>query len=196
MFNVVILICGGVVINGMLEKNVVFDNYLIYSRNTGHNFEVYVFFLFLMEVMSSLAALTNGQLITFHLYLAFKKKTTYEFILQRRKRKDQYKISTIKVISANEAVEEVPLEEVYEPYVENSQYKQEVVNELKVKNCNKILPSLNSEKLDETPNDNNLNITFGNTKVSISNDYLTKKSSIDNLVNNDCLNKEISNNEM
>lgn len=63
------------------------------------------------------------QLISFHTYLAYKQKTTYEFILERRKAKSKYKVSTIKVINENEAVEEVPLEEVFEPYMENPQFQ-------------------------------------------------------------------------
>lgn len=63
------------------------------------------------------------QLISFHTYLAFKHQTTYEFILQRRKSKNKYKVSTIKVINENEAIEEVPLEEVFEPYMQNPQFQ-------------------------------------------------------------------------
>lgn len=77
-----------------------------------------------MEILSIIASLAMIQLLCFHIFLAVKGITTYEYILSKRKKSEQYKISSIKVVNDNEIVEEIPLEEVYEPYMENPQYKQ------------------------------------------------------------------------
>ena len=76
------------------------------------------------------------------------------------------------------------LEEVYEPYVENSQYKQEISNERRVRNFNRILPSINSEKPEDSCNENYLNVTAGNlTKIYTDNDCHNRKISTDCLAN-------------
>lgn len=82
----------------------------------------YVCLLVLLNIATGITITAMIQLISFHVYLGFRRKTTYEFILARRKAKNKYKISTIKIINENEAIEEVPLEEVFEPYMENPQY--------------------------------------------------------------------------
>jgi len=108
-----------------------------------------------MELMSVLAGLAMVQLLTFHIFLAIKGITTYEYILSRRKRSEQYKVSSIKVVNENEIIEEIPLEEVYEPYVENPQYKPETHDKTK---GNKVVPEdeythkeqFSSDKLNES----------------------------------------------
>ena len=80
--------------------------------------------LIVLEIFTGLTIIAMLQLISFHSYLAFKHQTTYEFILERRKSKNKYKVSTIKVINENEAIEEVPLEEVFEPYMQNPQFEE------------------------------------------------------------------------
>jgi hypothetical protein len=76
----------------------------------------------MLEVFTGVTLVAMIQLISFHVYLGCCNKTTYEFILERRKVKNKYRVSTIKIINENEAIEEVPLEEVFEPYMENPQY--------------------------------------------------------------------------
>lgn len=92
---------------------------------------IYLALLILMEVLSVLASLVSLQLIVFHCYLACKKITTYEYILKQRGRQNQYKVNSIQMINENEGIQEVPLEEVYEPYMSNPQFKHdETQNEI------------------------------------------------------------------
>ena len=102
---------------------------------------IYLAMIFLMEFLAILAAVASFQLIGFHSYLACKKMTTYEYILKGRSRDNQYKVSPIKMINEREGIQEVPLEEVYEPYEDNPQYKHdETQNEIHIGKNNRILP--------------------------------------------------------
>lgn len=104
-----------------------------------------------MELMSVLAGLAMVQLLTFHTFLAVKGITTYEYILSRRKRSDQYKVSSIKVVNENEIIEEIPLEEVYEPYIENPQYKPEIQG---ISKGNKVVPADEYTHKEQSSSDN------------------------------------------
>ena len=112
--------------------------------------------LVLLNVVAGITITAMVQLISFHVYLGFKEKTTYEFILARRKAKNKYKVSTIKIISENEAIEEVPLEEVFEPYMENPQYVKTSTKKIltvRVSPENFVIPSVSiSEESPGRPN--------------------------------------------
>jgi hypothetical protein len=136
-----ICICGGVVIRGIFEENVYYENLSILMHVTRGSLGIYLTLLLMMELLSLLSAIAMSQLILFHLYLAIKKMTTYEYILLKRRNESRYRVSTIKVVNDKEAIEEVPLEEVYEPYIENPQYKHdETLQEISTTN-KKVVPS-------------------------------------------------------
>ena len=99
---------------------------------------IYLTLMFLMEILSILATITSLQLIIFHTYLAFKKLTTYEYILQKR---NKYIIPSDK--NSSHEIEEIPLEEVYEPYIKNPQYKLDLTQTeiTKGKKSKRIVPS-------------------------------------------------------
>jgi hypothetical protein len=63
-------------------------------------------FMALSIVVSAFCVVSNGILIAFHVYLSFEKKTTYEFIVERRKK--------------NRVAVEEDIKKYYEPYVDNS----------------------------------------------------------------------------
>ena len=104
-----------------------------------------------MNILSTIVCIFNGQLISFHIFLAFKKITTYEYILKKRKKDNAYKISTLKIINEKEEIEEVPLEEVFEPYINNPDYDNTGMDllhkDIKVLPENNVLTPINeSEK--------------------------------------------------
>ena len=68
--------------------------------------EVIFTFMALSIVVSSFCAFSTGILIVFHIYLFFKKKTTYEYIVGRRKR--------------NRVAVDREIKKYYEPYLDNS----------------------------------------------------------------------------
>ncbi|OMJ67196.1 hypothetical protein SteCoe_35704 [Stentor coeruleus] len=139
--NLMICICGGIVIKGILDESIYYENLSILMHITRGSLGVYLTLLLMMEILSLLAAIAMFQLILFHLYLAFKKMTTYEYILLKRRNESRYRVSNIKVVNEKEVIEEVPLEEVYEPYIENPQYKHdETLQEINTTN-KKIAPS-------------------------------------------------------
>lgn len=121
-YNVFIFAFSTVALYGV-EKKDDFAGIMEDMRSVSRNVRVaYICLLVLLDVTTGITLTAMIQLISFHVYLGFRQKTTYEFILARRKARNKYKISTIKIISENEAIEEVPLEEVFEPYMENPQY--------------------------------------------------------------------------
>lgn len=142
MHNLIILITGGFTLEGLLNKGRIFENFCEMIRYTEGGFKFYVSVLIFMEIMSALAAFAMIQLIGFHVFLAFKGITTYEYILSKRKKSEQYKIPSVKVINEREIVEEVPLEEVYEPYMENPQFKASFEgNDVNLRGFNRVVPS-------------------------------------------------------
>ena len=121
-YNVFIFALSAVALYGIQNKED-FGGILEDMESFSGNVRVaYICLLVLLDVTTGITLTAMVQLISFHVYLGFKKKSTYEFILARRKARNKYKISTIKIISENEAIEEVPLEEVFEPYMQNPQY--------------------------------------------------------------------------
>ena len=102
---------------------------------------IYLAMIFLMELLGVLAAVATFQLIGFHSYLACKGMTTYEYILKKRGRDNRYKVSAIKMINEREGIQEVPLEQLYEPYEENPQFKHdETQNEIQIGKSNRVVP--------------------------------------------------------
>lgn len=138
--NLIICTSGGYVLNNLINKGSLYTNLREIIGFKAGGFEFYITLLFVMEIMSVLASLAMVQLLGFHIFLAIKGITTYEYILSKRKKSDQYKISSIKVVNENEIVEEIPLEEVYEPYVENPQYKKREPEDEGKKGGNKVRP--------------------------------------------------------
>ena len=71
--------------------------------------EVIFTFMALCIVVSSFCAFSNGILIFFHIYLYFKKMTTYEYIVERRKK--------------NRVAADEEIKKYYEPYLDNSRFE-------------------------------------------------------------------------
>ena len=138
LFNILISVTGGIILAGLFEKSSYYDRLSERINLTSNMEETYIALLFIMEGLSGLACIANGQLVSFHIFLSYKKMTTYEYILQKRKSDSKYKISPIKIINEREAIEEVPLEEVFEPYTNNPQYDNKD-NDLEHKDI-KVLP--------------------------------------------------------
>jgi hypothetical protein len=129
------------VINGLIKENDIYDSLRSYMMIREGTKEIYLTVLFLMEAMSVLSTFAIGQLIIFHTYLGVKKITTYEYILKKRKNEEKYKVAEVQK-KEKPGEEEVPLEEVYEPYMENPQYKQdETQNESYIKRDPRVVPS-------------------------------------------------------
>lgn len=122
LFNILIVITGAFVLSGIIEKNSFYDRLDEKLKMTSITEGTYMALLVIMDILALIVFIANSQLLLFHSFLAYKKKTTYEYILERRKQKNKYKISTVKIINEREAIEEVPLEEIFEPYIENPQY--------------------------------------------------------------------------
>ncbi|CAG9319557.1 unnamed protein product [Blepharisma stoltei] len=76
----------------------------------------------LIIILCGIVGICNGQLILFHIWLKFKNMTTYEYILMRRRDVNKYKVSEINLSHQRNNSEEVHLEELYEPYIENPDY--------------------------------------------------------------------------
>jgi hypothetical protein len=108
---------------------------------TDFSFVVYSVLLFIMEALSLLALAVNSQLLAFHGYLKVRNITTYEYILRKGRKVNPYQVSnSIRVIS-KEAIEAVPLEEVYEPYMLNPQYKlDETQSDINTNNLKRVVP--------------------------------------------------------
>ena len=133
-----IFISGAFVLSGLFERNEIYERLAHNVDLTPLMHGVYVSLLFIMEFLSLIVCVANSQLIIFHTFLGIKKLTTYQFILERRKNKNKYRVSSIKIINEGEAIEEVPLEEVFEPYQDNPQYDSK---EVKVEHRDiKVLP--------------------------------------------------------
>jgi hypothetical protein len=135
----------------LINKGDLYTNLRESISSSEGNYEFYITLLVVMELMSVLAGLAMVQLLTFHTFLAVKGITTYEYILSRRKRSDQYKVSSIKVVNENEIIEEIPLEEVYEPYIENPQYKPEIQG---ISKGNKVVPADEYTHKEQSSSDN------------------------------------------
>jgi hypothetical protein len=141
MNNAITSISGGVVLHGLFIKNRFYENLEAFMNVTDLSLVFYITLVFIMQVLSLFAFIANTQLMGFHIYLAIKKQTTYEYILEKRKKSNPYRVSNIQIINSKEVIEELPLEEVYEPYTLNPQYKQdETMNEMHTTNCNKVVP--------------------------------------------------------
>lgn len=76
--------------------NIVFKKEIIFS------------FMALSIAVSAFCLVSNGILIVFHVYLHFRRMTTYEFIVEQRKRGRK--------VAAKDSIKRY-----YEPYVDNSQ---------------------------------------------------------------------------
>ncbi|CAG9322226.1 unnamed protein product [Blepharisma stoltei] len=117
----IITICGAAVCNEVISgssyKGRLSDNLHI----SGDGIYGYVFVILFMVSISGLVALANAQLIGFHLWLMCKKMTTYEYILSKRKAK-KYEVVDISVNQSKIVMEEIPLEEIFEPYIDNPEY--------------------------------------------------------------------------
>lgn len=124
ILNLIISISGACTISGIVKKNIFYDNLHTNFHLTVILENAYLSMLILMEILALLIVIINGQLIGFHIFLGFKRLTTYQYIIETRKRKNKYKISSLKIINDREAVEEVPLEEVFEPYMDNPQFEE------------------------------------------------------------------------
>ena len=123
IFNTIVSSTIGVIISGIFQQNFIYDSLSNYINITSEMQATYIAMLIIMETLSSIVFFTNGQLIIFHVFLACKKKTTYEYIIAKRKEENKYKVSNIIVINEREIIEEIPLEEVFEPYIENTQFQ-------------------------------------------------------------------------
>lgn len=166
MHNFLIMIVAGFVLNGLINKEAVYENLNSIVGSKMGRYEVYICMIVLVEVMSALAGIAMIQLLVFHIFLAFKGITTYEYILSKRKRSDSYKVSAIKIVNDKEVMEEVPLEEVYEPYIDNPQFKgyQDLANGLSIAN-NQVFPSdslYSKTSNKDSPSMENLNDTTKN----------------------------------
>lgn len=135
-------VAAGIVLNGLFNKGVEYENLIQTVGDKRGRYEVYVSLIVLIEILSALVGVSVVQLLGFHIFLAFKGITTYEYILSKRKKSDAYKVAAIKIVDDKEVIEEVPLEEVYEPYVDNPLFKEfrNVVIHLGVAN-NQVAPS-------------------------------------------------------
>ncbi|OMJ87487.1 hypothetical protein SteCoe_10822 [Stentor coeruleus] len=122
LFNILIVITGAFILSGIIEKNSFYDRLNEKLKMTSIAKGTYMALLVIMDILALIVSIANSQLLIFHGFLAYKKKTTYEYILEQRKKESKYKISTVKIINEREAIEEVPLEEIFEPYIENPQY--------------------------------------------------------------------------
>lgn len=77
---------------------------------------IYLCSSILVMIISALITITIANLLGFHLYLTLNKTTTYEYILKRRKKNSQVK-------------KQDTLEEIYEPYLNNSRKHSQLPNE-------------------------------------------------------------------
>lgn len=123
-FNLIIAIIGIWVTAEVLQKNnPIYDNLKNKFNLTELTEGAYISILILMDFLSTLIAIFNGHLVVFHIYLGCRKITTYDYVVEFRKSKNKYKVSEIIPENGREIIEEVPLEDVFEPYMENPQYE-------------------------------------------------------------------------
>ena len=108
IFNTIVSSTIGVIISGIFQQNFIYDSLSNYINLTSEMQATYIAMLIIMETLSSIVFFTNGQLIIFHVFLACKKKTTYEYIIAKRKEENKYKDSNIIVINEREIIEEIP----------------------------------------------------------------------------------------
>lgn len=88
---------------------------------------LYMTSVIVILIISALVSVTISNLFGFHIYLQVKHITTYEYILERRKRKH--------VGSRQDT-----LQEIYEPYVENNQAKGNISNSMQQDSRHAINP--------------------------------------------------------
>ncbi|CAG9320957.1 unnamed protein product [Blepharisma stoltei] len=117
----IITICGSAAFNEILNGQA-FKERLEENLNiTGDGIYCYLVAVCFMVVVSGLVAIANAQLIGFHTWLMLKKLTTYEYILSKRKAK-KYEVVEVTVNNSKVVMEEIPLEEIFEPYIDNPEY--------------------------------------------------------------------------
>jgi hypothetical protein len=122
-FNLIVSLSAIIASAGVFQKNLFYDRLNEQFGPSDSTKNMCISLLVIIDILSSIAFIANGQLIIFHMFLAFKKLTTYQYILDMRKKKNKYRVSTIRIINDKEAIEEIPLEEMFEPYMANPQYE-------------------------------------------------------------------------
>jgi hypothetical protein len=153
-FNFFILSTFIIVLDGLFSKN----NY--YTRleekvKISEGIRIaYISILILIGVAVIVVCVLTGELLFFHLFLFCKNMTTYDFILARSKRRNKYKVSQVIAINEKQAVEEVPMEEIFEPYIENPQFEGNLSEEKKMNIArivpeSLIIPQSNDSKINE-----------------------------------------------
>ena len=84
ILNLIISISGACTISGIVKKNIFYDNLHTNFHWTVILENAYLSMLILMEILALLIVIINGQLIGFHIFLGFKRLTTYQYILSKR----------------------------------------------------------------------------------------------------------------
>lgn len=84
--------------------------------------EWYLGLLSFFNLLSAVVAFFNLQLLAFHLFLKLKGMTTYEYIVMRRNKPKANQVADANSLDKSSKYEEVPLEEIFEPYIDNPNY--------------------------------------------------------------------------